>query len=84
MSHRGNSKASKVDWAVEVVALLSGRYAAAEKVILVCDNLTTHTIEAFDPVTARASVRRPEIRHTPKHGRRRNVAECESSETTRR
>ena len=49
---------TKVDWAVEVAALLNGRYATAEKVILVCDNLNTHTIgafyEAFDPATARA------------------------------
>ena len=48
---------TKADWAVEVAALLTGRYATAEKVILVCDNLNTHTIgafyEAFDPATAR-------------------------------
>ena len=49
---------TKHDWAREVAALLQGRYAQAEKVILVCDNLNTHTIgafyEAFDPATARA------------------------------
>ena len=39
---------TKVDWAVEVAALLTGRYAAAEKVILVCDNRNTHTLGAFD------------------------------------
>jgi hypothetical protein len=78
---------TKADWAVEVAALLTGRYAAAEKVILVCDNLNTHTIgafyEAFDPNTARALVRRLEIRHTPKHGSWLNVAECELSAMTR-
>ena len=76
-----------MDWAVEVAALLTGRYAAAEKVILVYDNLNTHTIgafyEAFDPATARALVRRLEIRHTPKHGSWLNVAECELSAMTR-
>ena len=37
--------------------LLRTRYASAEKVILVCDNLNTHTkgafYEAFEPATAR-------------------------------
>jgi len=78
---------TKVDRAVEVAALMTGRYAAAEKVILVCDNLNTHTLgafyEAFDPATARALVRRLEIRHTPKHGSWLNVAECELSARTR-
>ena len=78
---------TKVDWAVEVAALLTGRYATAEKVILVCDHRNTHTLgafyEAFDPATARALVRWLEIRYTPKHGRWRNVAECELSAMTR-
>ena len=78
---------TKADWAVEVAALLTGRYTAAETVILVCDNLNTHTLgafsEAFDPATARSLVRRLEIRHTPKHGRWLNVAECELSAMTR-
>jgi hypothetical protein len=52
--------------------LLEGRYADCEKVILVCDNLNTHTkgafYEAFAPERARQLVRRIEFRHTPKHG----------------
>src|SRR5438874_699720 len=63
------------------------RYATAEKVILVCDNLNTHTIgafyEAFDPETARALVRRLEFCHTPKHGSWLNIAENELSSLTR-
>jgi hypothetical protein len=78
---------TKVDWALEVAELLRTRYAAAEKVILVCDNLNTHTIgafyEAFDAETARALVKRLEFRHTPKHGSWRNIAECELSAMTR-
>jgi hypothetical protein len=77
----------KVDWALEMAELLRGRYAAAEKVILVCDNLNTHTIgafyEAFDPETARALVCRLEFRHTPKHGSWLNIAENELSAMTR-
>ena len=38
---------TKVDWAVEMARLLDGRYAACERVILVCDNLNTHTKGAF-------------------------------------
>lgn len=78
---------TKVDWAEEMATLLRGRYAKAEKVILVCDNLNTHTIgafyEAFDPATARSLVRRLEFRHTPKHGSWLNVAENELSAMTR-
>jgi hypothetical protein len=78
---------TKVDWAVEMAELLRTRYATAEKVILVCDNLNTHTIgafyEAFDPETARLLARRLEFRHTPKHGSWLNIAENELSAMTR-
>jgi len=78
---------TKVDWALEVAELLGTRYAEAEKVILVCDNLNTHTkgafYEAFPPAEARAIVRRLEFRHTPKHGSWLNVAENELSSMTR-
>ncbi len=78
---------TKVDSAQEVAALLRTRYAAARKVVLVCDNLNTHTpgafYEAFDPATARALVKRLEFRYTPKHGSWLNVAECELSALTR-
>jgi hypothetical protein len=78
---------TKVDWAKEVAALLTGRYATAAKVILVCDNLNTHTpgafYEAFDPATARSLVKRLEFCHTPKHGSWLNIAENELSAMTR-
>lgn len=78
---------TKVDWAVEMAALLQGRYAAAEKVSLVCDNLNTHTMgafyEAFAAQRARELVRRLEFRHTPKHGSWLNIAENELSVMTR-
>ena len=34
---------TKIDWATEMARLLEGRYAECAKVILVCDNLNTHT-----------------------------------------
>jgi hypothetical protein len=78
---------TKVDWAREVAELLRTRYRDAEKVLLVSDNLNTHTMgafyEAFDAVTARELVKRLEFRHTPKHGSWLNIAECELSAMTR-
>ena len=67
--------------------LLDGRYASCEKVILVCDNLNTHTkgafYEAFEPERARQLVRRLEFHQTPKHGSWLNIAENELSSLTR-
>ncbi len=78
---------TKIDWAWEMAELLRSRYAEAEKVILVCDNLNTHTIgafyEAFDPAIAWPLIRRLEFRHTPKHGSWLNIAENELSALTR-
>ena len=78
---------TKVDWAHEMAALLRGRYAKAEKVVLVCDHLATHTpgafYEAFDAATARSLVKRIEFVKTPKHGSWLNVSECELSAMTR-
>jgi hypothetical protein len=78
---------TKVDWAQEVEALLRTRYTSADKVILVCDNLNTHTkgafYTAFEPVKARSLVQRLEFCHTPKHGSWLNVAENELSSMTR-
>lgn len=78
---------TRIDWAQEVERLMRTRYANAEKVILVCDNLNTHSrgafYEAFTPETARAVVCRLEFRHTPKHGSWLNIAENELSSMTR-
>lgn len=81
------STKTKIDWALEVAALLEGRYASCREVILVCDNLNTHTkgafYEAFLPERARALVRRIRFCHTPKHGSWLNIAENELSSLTR-
>jgi len=78
---------TKIDWALEVAALLEGRYAKASQILLVCDNLNTHTkgafYEAFPPKRARALVRRIRFCHTPKHGSWLNIAENELSSLTR-
>jgi hypothetical protein len=78
---------TKSDWAIEMACLLEGRYAKCQGVILVCDNLNTHTkgafYEVFEPERARQLVRRIEFRYTPKHGSWLNIAENELSSLTR-
>jgi hypothetical protein len=78
---------TKIDWAKEMEELLRTRYALADKVLLVCDNLNTHTkgafYEAFAPEQARALLSRLEFHYTPKHGSWLNIAENELSSMTR-
>ena len=78
---------TKVDWALEMAHLLEGRYKDCEKVILVCDNLNTHTkgafYEAFEPERARQLVKKLGFCYTPKHGGWLNIAENELSSLTR-
>jgi hypothetical protein len=76
------------DWAVQVRQLVDHpRYAAAQRITLVCDNLNTHTLaslyHAFPPEEALRIARRIEIVHTPKHGSWLNIAESELSVLTR-
>lgn len=78
---------TRTDWARQVEQLLTVDYPDAEKILLVMDNLNTHTIgslyEAFDPAKAFALAQRLEIHHTPKHGSWLNIAEIELSALTR-
>ena len=75
------------DWAEEVRILLDEDYPDAELVVLVCDNLNTHTFgalyEAFPPQEAKRLADRLDIRYTPKHGSWLNVAEIELSVLTK-
>ncbi len=74
---------ARVDWAQQIRHLLEVDYPQVEKVILVMDNLNTHSIaslyEAFEPALARRLAQRLEIHHTPKHGSWLNIAEIELS-----
>jgi len=76
-----------VDWAVAVRDLVDRRYADARVIVLVMDNLNTHTLgslyEAFPPAEARRIAKRLEIHHTPKHGSWLNMAENELSALSR-
>lgn len=77
-----------VDWAHHVQQLVDDpRYAAAERITLVCDNLNTHTLaslyQAFEPAEAFRIAQKLDLVHTPKHGSWLNVAESELSVLTR-
>jgi hypothetical protein len=73
----------KVEWACCVRTLLEEDYRAAEKVLLVCDNLNTHTggalYQAFPASEAKRLCERLEFHPTPKHGSWLNMAETELS-----
>jgi hypothetical protein len=78
---------TRLDWAGQVKQMLTVDYPDAETVVLVMDNLNTHSIaslyEAFEPAEAFALAQRLEIHHTPKHGSWLNIAEIELSALTR-
>lgn len=78
---------TRVDFAQCVRELLDERYPGAEKVVLVMDNLNTHSIgslyEAFEPEEALRLAERLEIHHTPKHGSWLDMAEIEISVLSR-
>lgn len=77
----------KLDWAEQIRVLLEEDYPDAEVVVLIMDNLNTHSIgslyEAFPPDKARELARRLEIHYTPKHGSWLNIAEIELSVLSR-
>jgi hypothetical protein len=78
---------TKVDWAHQIKELVDERYPEAERIVLVMDNLNTHTpaslYDAFDPVEAKRLADRLEIHYTPKHGSWLNMAEIELSVLSR-
>jgi DDE superfamily endonuclease len=73
----------KVEWAWCVKRLLEKVYPKAKKVVLVSDNLNTHTggalYQAFPPAVAKGLCDRLEFHNTPKHGSWLNMAETELS-----
>jgi DDE superfamily endonuclease/Winged helix-turn helix len=74
---------TKIDWAHCIKELVDLHYPEAEKIVLVLDNLNTHTpgalYEAFTPTEARRIAKNLEIHYTPKHGSWLNMAEIELS-----
>ncbi len=69
------------DWAYQIRILLEQDYPSAEKIILICDKYSAHSVgalyEAFKPELARRLAERLEIHYVPKHGTWLNLAEIE-------
>jgi hypothetical protein len=78
-----SARRTRIDWAHCVKELLEVHYPDADRVVLVQDNLNTHTpaslYEAFPPEEAKRLADRLEIHYTPKHGSWLNMAEIELS-----
>jgi len=78
---------TKRDWAQQIKVLVDERYPDAERIVLVQDNLNTHTpaalYDTFPPAEAKRLADKLEIHYTPKHGSWLNMAEIELSVLSR-
>ena len=70
----------------EVKSIVTEQYPQAEKVVLVMDNLNTHTLsslyQTFPAAEAFTIAQKLELHYTPKHGSWLNIAEIELSAMT--
>lgn len=74
---------TSVDFAEQLRQLVDDDYPEAKRIVLVTDNLNTHTLaclyERFAPEEARRIATKLEWHYTPEHGSWLNIAECELS-----
>ena len=77
--HSVEETRTAVDFAEKMKLLVDEIEPDAEKIVLVMDNLNTHSIDslykAFTPAEARRIARKLEIHYTPKHGSWLDIAE---------
>jgi len=77
------ARRTKQEWAEFIRRLSDEWYPTAEKIVLVMDNLNTHTLaalyEVFPVAEARRLCQRFEVHYTPKHASWLNMAEIELS-----
>lgn len=75
------ARRTAIDYAEILRDLADIHFPQAEKIVLVQDNLNTHSpaslYEAFEPAQARRIIERFEWHYTPKHGSWLNLAEAE-------
>lgn len=80
---RLSAQRTRIDFAHCIKDLVDVHYAEAERIILVMDQLNTHTpaslYEAFPPAAAKRLADKLEIHYTPAHGSWLNMAEIELS-----
>lgn len=78
---------TRKDWAYAMQELSDMHYPEAKVIVVVMDNLNTHTpasfYETFEPEEARRLTNRFEFHYTPKHGSWLNIAEIELSAISR-
>lgn len=78
---------TRQDWAKLIKDLVDLRHPDADKIVLVMDQLNTHSpaslYEAFAPAEAKRLADKLEIHYTPKHGSWLNIAEVELSVLSR-
>ena len=78
---------TRLDWAEAMRELSDEIHPEAEKIVVVLDNLNTHTpasfYVAFEPDEARRLTNRFEFHYSPKHGSWLNMAEIELSVLSR-
>jgi hypothetical protein len=78
-----SDRRTRIDWAHCIEQLVDVHYPDAERIVLVQDNLNTHTpaslYEAFPPEEAKRLADKLELHATPKHGSWLNMAEIELS-----
>jgi DDE superfamily endonuclease len=76
-----SDRRTRIDWAHCIKDLVDIHYPDAEQIVLVQDNLNTHTpaslYEAFPAAEARRLADKLELHYTPKHGSWLNMAEIE-------
>jgi hypothetical protein len=80
---RVSEQRTRIDWAHCIQELVDVHYPAAEQIVLVMDQLNTHSpaslYEAFPPAEAKRLADKLELHYTPKHGSWLNMAEVELS-----
>ena len=75
------ARRTMVDWAQVIKDLVDVHYPEAERIVLVMDNLNTHSpaslYQAFPPAEAKRLADKLEIHYTPTHGSWLDMAEVE-------
>ncbi len=76
-----SDRRTRLEWAQCIKELVDVHYPEAERIVLVQDNLNTHTpaslYAAFPPAEAKRLADKLELHYTPKHGSWLNMAELE-------
>ncbi len=80
---RVSTQRTRLDFAACIQELVNVHYPDAERIVLVMDQLNTHSpaslYQAFAPAEAKRLADKLEIHYTPKHGSWLNMAELELS-----